>query len=277
MALNDFPGSSLRAQTSERWLRFYEAYWASGEQDWMRDALHTTVWPRGWLSAVSAVNDRLCVWSPWSPRGYCGDPWQPAGYRAAAPASIWHGSWRSRRFPRRKLCRANKIPMIISLHSFLWDYHHFAGNWSDVLTAQQSSRCLLFVKYCSTLPLPFIHIQTSFILEAFPGCVFCLPRLSSVWFQPEPGQEGGYETQAERLSPPDPLPLLLSWLDSSTEWTPEHGKHLNGLGIRFTVNGPLMCGEYSERMLKWGDGESSVIFSSGFHSRGLSPSQAWLR
>lgn len=95
-------------------------------------------------------------------------------------ASIWHGSWRSRRFPRRKLCRANKIPMIISLHSFLWDYHHFAGNWSDVLTAQQSSRCLLFVKYCSTLPLPFIHIQTSFILEAFPGCVFCLPRLSSV-------------------------------------------------------------------------------------------------
>lgn len=102
------------------------------------------------MSAVSVVNDCLCVWSRWSLRGYCGSPWQPVGLSSHGPTSIWHNSWRGRRFPRRTSCRANKIPMIISLHSFLWDSHHFAGNWSDVLTAQQSSLYLLFLEYCRT-------------------------------------------------------------------------------------------------------------------------------
>lgn len=96
-----------------------------------------------------AIVETRGSWRAIEPRPYI----HPSG-TAAGGAGDFHAG---------KSRRANKIPMIISSNSFLWDYHNFAGNRSEVLTAQQRDLCLLFIKYCSTtLPLQFIHIQTSF-------------------------------------------------------------------------------------------------------------------
>ena len=216
---------------------------------------------------VSVVNDRpLCVVTVvtegllWRWGG--GTPWQPAG--PSSPASIWHNSWR-RRSPRRKLCSANKIPMIILLHSFLRDYH-FAGNWSDVFTARQSSLCLLFVKYCTTA-LPTDSSQLY-----FGG----ISLLSSPPFPKRRGKGGlrdssgtSWISALSSLSPPDPLPLLPPWPDSSARGGGE-------TWICFTLNGPLMCSKYSgedaEMRRRW----KRFIFSSGFHSDGLSESLSGL-
>lgn len=182
-----FRGPSLCGLTSEQWLRFYEAYWASGEQEWMRDASRRTVWPSGLIvCGVSGQRWPLCVVTVVT-EGLLA----ASGLSSRGPTSIWHHSWRSWRFPRRKLCRANKILMIISLHSFLWDYHHFAGNWSDELTAQQSSLHLLFVKYCRiALPHQFRYKQALFWRLFLVGfSVF--PALPLSHFCPSPSIEEG--------------------------------------------------------------------------------------
>ena len=79
--------------------------------------------------------------------------------------------------------------MIISLHSFLWDYNHLAGNGFEVLTAQQSALYLLFVKYCSN-PSPPIHLAL-FWRHFLIGFSSSPPFLCLV------SESGGYETQVK--------------------------------------------------------------------------------
>lgn len=99
----------LSSQASDQWLGFYEADGASGELEWMRDS------PQGQLTAMSAVNDCLCVWSLWSPRGYCGRLRQPEGYQTASQHPSGTTAEGASVFLCRNLGSTNKTPMIISL------------------------------------------------------------------------------------------------------------------------------------------------------------------
>lgn len=188
----------------------------------------------------------LCVWSPWSRRGFCGGVGGPRGsqrgHRTLHPSGTTAGGGD---FHAGNYAAQTRFLWLFYYTHFFRD-HHFAGNWSDVFTARQSSLCSLFVKYC-TAALPTDSSQLYF------------GGISSLSSPPSPKRRGkgglrdssgtSWISALSSLSPPDPLPLLPPWLDSSARG--------GETWIRFTLNGPLMRSKYSERMLKWGDGESS--------------------
>ena len=247
---------SSPGQTGERWLRFYEACWASGEprlnEGW--SALPGCLTPSGLIvCGVSGQRSAfvcghrghggpfVCVCGG-GPRG------SQRGHRALHPSGTAAGGGD---FHAANYAAQTRFLWLFYYTHFFRD-HHFAGNWSDVFTARQSSLCSLFVKYC-TAALPTDSSQLYF------------GGISSLSSPPSPQRRGkgglrdssgtSWISALSSLSPPDPLPLLPPWLDSSARG--------GETWIRFTLNGPLMRSKYSERMLKWGDGESSSFFLIG--------------
>ena len=246
-----FPRTDRRAVIEVLWgvlsLRWAEAEWEMLSVAGLFDPLRADCLRCQW----STIGH--CVWSPWSRRSFCVCVWggphgSQRGHRALHPSGTAAGGGD---FHAGNYAAQTRFLWLFYYTHFFRD-HHFAGNWSDVFTARQSSLCSLFVKYC-TAALPTDSSQLYF------------GGISSLSSPPSPQRRGkgglrdssgtSWISALSSLSPPDPLPLLPPWLDSSARG--------GETWIRFTLNGPLMRSKYSERMLKWGDGESSSFFLIG--------------
>lgn len=186
VALNDFPGSSLAVtkHQSGDWGFMRRMEPQVNRNAWVM-LLHGTVWPSGLIVCC-------CQWSmiafvcvcPLS--GYCG---QPVSYRTTTQHPSGTTAGGANKIPCRKLCTANRIPMIISSPQFIRDYHQFAENGCDKMPTMLPILTFCWIQLCSTNL--FFHNQALFwrhfliisLISMSLTCSwfhFCSP-LSSFW------------------------------------------------------------------------------------------------
>lgn len=258
-----FPRTDRRAVIEVLWgvlsLRWAEAEWGMLSVAGPFDPLRADCLRCQW----STIG--LCVWSPWSRRGFCGGVGGPRGsqrgHRALHPSGTTAGGGD---FHAGNYAAQTRFLWLFYYTHFFRD-HHFAGNWSDVFTARQSSLCLLFVKYC-TAALPTDSSQLYF------------GGISSLSSPPSPKRRGkgglrdssgtSWISALSSLSPPDPLPLLPPWLDSSARG----GGNMDTFHSKWTSYAQQVLREDAEMRRRW----KLFIFSSGLHSDGLSESLSGL-
>lgn len=198
-------------------------------EDWMRDASLWTVWPSGLIvCGVSGQRLPLCVVTVVTKGAIVGTR---GSRRAIEPRPSIHlvQQLGEQVISTQEIMQSKQDSYDYFITLISWDYHHFAGNCSDVLTAQQSNLYLFFVKYYATAQPP-IHSATNKLYFggiSWPSSPPFLCHISA-WASRRGLRDSRTSWISALLSlfSPDPLPLLLAWLDSSMGSICVHGKHL---------------------------------------------------